>query len=162
MKIPRVISCEGEGQSQRAIPYRGLFGKRPKDFANAAVASQRHCVLHLSNARSDACGLFAAPGSCRRKERTKGNSQTDGEDAAIYPQISAGHESRRGFADDVRTPLRDKHAEPSTAKKEERALGQQLANHSASRAAQGGAHGDFSLALHTASEKEAGNIGASD
>src|SRR6266849_3447942 len=96
------------------------------------------------------------------KSGQKGNSQTDGEDAAIYPQISAGHESRRGFADDVRTPLRDKHAQPSAAKQEKRALGQQLANHSASRAAQGGAHGDFSLALQAASEKEATNIGASD
>src|ERR1700730_16873913 len=88
------------------------------------------------------------------KSAQKGNSQTDGEDAAIYPQIGAGHESSRGFADNVRAPLRDKHAEPSAAKKEKRALGQQLANHSASRAAQGGSHGDFSLALHATSENE--------
>ena len=77
-------------------------------------------------------------------------------------QIRARKHAGRHFGDDLLAPSRHDDGDAPAAKEQQRAFGQKLPNHSSARAAQSRAHRDFSVTLHTASQKQTRDVGAGD
>ena len=136
-----------------------------QDTTKAVLAASRRRAAGRLLERLEKSRPAGLTGRCdpEHQAREKRQDQAEAEDGAIQPDLVEARQGRwHERQQDIGQPGRQKQPKPAPAKRQERALGEDLTQHPHPAGAQGPADGDLLLARRGPGQEKIGHVGAGD